>query len=583
MLTASSLLRQAKEPEAGKGLLTALTKLNAKPLLDKLKRWNHFHIINREQVADAETGETRIYKRPYFNTTVEGQIISRIINTKWVEILQAIAKLPQDPPENAFECAVNSVVNSYLTKLETDGYIERTTNVLKGDTYVDRRPEKEPAIYLENLNLSTRKDLQEAIGKLYKKEQAAELYDIFNIGRTKEEDPENPGSAIYSESLNPEKLLPDFLSFLIDKSDKGNLGWLMDMANAQMVRMKGEKSVNNPSGMIEYKNSFYNAPIFKFFRAVGATPEAWERPEEGVAGDVRGKSLFPLVVRTVENMYSNVMGTEGKFGDIIDKNNPETMEFLDKVNLRGTAGEFFSAMRTAQVSLRKEAPQEGQLGAMNESGLGGDELKDLKNKMDSVRVETKPEATPETMTIPDSELILKIRKVFLRDAVVPALKSTLDKILKPEYLGDKIFNSFRTQLMDRSTYLRQVFPHIQSAVKAAVSTLDQSIDKLDIRTSLVRPLIDIFEDPIARIPASVAGANLKGPLLAPEDAESIAKSLAQELIFQAGQPIQTAMDNQTRGLNNMIKKENPELPPQQSRTMINNVKQEFNALLKNSR
>ena len=583
MLTISSLTKQAKEPEVGKGLLTALTKLNNKPLLDKLKRWNHFHIINREKVADAETGEIRIYKRPYFNTTVESQIISRIINTKWVEIMQALSKLPQDFPENAFECTVNSVINAYLTKLEADGYIERTTNVLDGNTYADRRPEKDPAIYLENLNLSTRKDLQEAISKLYKKEQAAELYDVFNIGRTKEEDPENPGAAIYAESLNPEKLLPDFLSFLIDKADKGNLGWLMDMANAQMVRMKGEKSVNNPSGMIEYKNSFYNAPIFKFFRAVGATPEAWERPVEGEAGEVRGKSLFPLVVKTVENMYNNIMGAEAKFGDIINKNNPETMEFLDRANLRGTSGEFFSAMRSAQVELRKAAPQEGQVGAMNESGLGTDDAQDLKNQLDSLRVESKPESTPETMTIPDSEVILRIRKVFLQDAVIPALKTTLDKILKPEYLGDKIFNSFRTTIMDRSTYLRQVFPHIQSAVKAAVASLDQSIDKLDVRTSLVRPLIDIFEDPIARIPANLAGANLKGPLISPEDAESIAKSLAQELIFQAGQPIQNAMDNLTRGLNNTLKKEDPSLSPQQSRTMINNVKQEFNQLLKNSR
>jgi hypothetical protein len=106
MLTISSLTKQAKEPEVGKGLLTALTKLNNKPLLDKLKRWNHFHIINREKVADAETGEIRIYKRPYFNTTVESQIISRIINTKWVEIMQALSKLPQDFPENAFECTL---------------------------------------------------------------------------------------------------------------------------------------------------------------------------------------------------------------------------------------------------------------------------------------------------------------------------------------------------------------------------------------------------------------------------------------------------------------------------------------------
>ena len=584
MLTVSALTKTAREETVtGAGLLDAILKLNNKPLLDTLKRWNRFVIIVTENVADGQSGNYEQHKKLSYNPRIEGQVISRILNTKYVEILKALSKLPAKPKKWEFEAIVNSVVNGYLEKLERDGYIQRITNALSGETYADRRPEKDPAVYMENLNLTTRKELQEALRKIYKNEQIAELYDIYNVGRTVTEDPENPGMKIYSESLNPEKIIPDFLAFMVNKANKGNLRWLFDMANAQLIQLKGEPSVNNPSGMYEYKNNFYHAPLFKFFRAVGATPESWERHEAGTAANIKGKSLFPLVAKTIENLYAQVMGEEKKFGDIVNPADPDTMEFLDRVNLRGASNEFFVSMRDAQKDLRATTPGEGSVSSTSEADLASSQAEELKMTMDKLRVDQAPEATPETMILTDQPLILEIRRFFLENAVVPGLKSTMGSILSPKYLGDKIYNSFRETVMDRNTYMQRVFPHIKSAVEQAVLNLDQWIDKLDIRTSLIKPLVELFEEPIAAIPANIAGENLRGPLINPADAEAIARSLAQELVFQAGRSIQGMMQDQTRVLKHQLKKANPDLSPEQIKLMIGEVKQEFNSLLQNSR
>lgn len=544
----------------GDPVLDIVLFINSNRFLKPLIDWNYFGMKNKK-------GEI-YYDEETVRSTIEG-----IIADHSNEIIYALGTLFKAKPQPYEIVAIgNAIVDAYLSKAEAAGEIERVINAYKPDSYEDRRPEKNPGIYLTNLDRSEKAgDLRDLLTKLDKKEQLSEMSEIINVGRAEGDDP--------STKYDPNKMIPDLLKFMMNKADKVSLQWLLSLATSKDVTYQGKPSAENPKGVYTYENEFYDIPAFQFLRDLHIKREAFEATEEEVAviqippkdgnpaqikrvpvGDpltkkykvirteksertTKDKGLFPTISKAIENMYANVMGEQKDFGSIMNRNDPVNWEFVDKSMMRGITSDFFKGLEEASDELAGTAEtKERNIGLHTYTGTGAEgEQVGFNEMLDRTQVGKPGDEPAETgPSVADSDMVQSIRQNMIAGAVIPALKESINKIVNVKHMGQATVELIDPTWVSPTVYLQQIYPHVERAIRSAIDQLNPS----DIETgySVAGALIQIFEKPLASIQASAVMPNLKGALLNDILVSSLAHKFAAETIFQAGPKIQTALN-----------------------------------------